>query len=1500
MPSKQQTQSKALNGSAGKSSSSSAAAKNMATTSAASAPSTTTPPPPPPPPFNSIPHASSGDRLMGVEVSSSIPALMSELGELLQQTPGSGGGGSSGAAAGSGLWRGQNGGLLFEHLDGVGTSPTEAAAAAALFSGMEANRSRIDHISPSALERLSQVFSLQQRQTGFTSSAVTAATVAAGAAAAAFKRGSSGSNGNGNSHSSGSGSGSGSAAPATVEVLNDDDDGDADADSASGSSTAAEEVLRAVYRDGSGDHDASSAGGAGAAGRRHSLDEMFEMMQRSIGSCARGVDKGGSGDLSVDPAAYADPLTQLELFRAMMVATSKSRTGGSGGSAAAAAAATEGKSDEAASRSRTTSAATANSRSGVATPAGAASNADCGLPSHFRNFLDVLSPQLISQLMLQQRTSKTGAAAAAAASKASEGTAAAAAAAVAQEVDMATSGVANLLDLQQRAERVRDLSCATLEALADDEVSDSKSGSLRDLLLVDPAVATASGAVSPELELSSAKVGYCLTEAAAVAVSMLWSYLGNQQKEAPLLLGYTREEAQSQFNLLLFRLRQELFAQPPASLKEVSRCFGSGVQEDPEDIYSAINGVGVLLFFTCKPLALLEKACGELRISLSDSANADSNVMPELIAEKLAAFLYPMKEGKLTFAQLSFIPRLQVHEHAPGNYTCTIDNASNMGRMLRERLLSNRFSCNKIKWRAAIVSDKGDLKFQVWHRHTTPLSVHVLVRTSEPKKKRRSGAAGGEDKDGASGSGAAGSEELRASSALFMERQVTAAPGEMVGFTQDFLGLAVALSSPTTLQHGYRTYNKVDDRLVFQFSLQLSSVGGAPLDSTAAALSVAAANANTTTTTTAHARAAATAAAVAGKPTNDEQEPSVCGSTAGKTDGGDSKDDPDAELHAALRRVGQSESAARAAIEDTARWDYRHLQNDESREAHRAQQRAEDRERKALLAKAGPTPDLVKEVEKLAQSVQTAQQQIAKLTKEKNKDEKEGEKTAERLAQHQAELSTLLETIESGEAELARLEAETTAAESRVQEKQARRSRKEAKREEQNQWTALKRVLEPTSSTTHHDTLAINDFGSFLHSSSTVAAAAPLAQQLSGLAIGPLSSSSLFGSGGIGGGGGGGGGAGMPPLAGGGLSAFGTDPFSARGPMMGTSPSSGAPSATPVFSTQPKLGTSSSSSLGTNANANHHHHQHQHHNTSSGGGSRRSTSPGAVGGGHSHMNGGLQGAATATTPSITAHHPGSVSPMVPPSPGVMSNASAAMGGGRSSPASAVGVPIGSPGMPLSGGNGVLGGGGGGGGGLSFGLAPSLFSTNPVSHTPHSAGVHHNIQNSLYTSLDANAQPFSPSPPPTMPPKLGSAVVPQTTVPPSGAVGNASSSSGAGGFAFTVTAGAHPVLVGGTSSPLYTGGSAAFSAGSAHDIAAHSPSPFSTTPMSTPAASSIYTVNGGGHGSAHDPQQQQQQHVHPAQQQQQQSSSSPLSSLFPPRPNTPNELLSFSTGLQWRN
>lgn len=1493
MPAKQSSKSggkgnannNATSGKANKSSSATSTPQQSNQSAASAAPAASAASPATAPSFDSLPHATSGERLKGVEVGSTIPALMSELGVLLQQTPG-----GSASGGGGGVSRGQHGGLLFEDID-------FASDAAAVLSD-DVSR-RLEQIPPGALERLSHVFQLQRRQAQ-----------ASVVAAAAASRGSAG--------------GSGSPSAEVVDSEDDVNGEENEADRRSGSSgttghtTPAPPASAAAAAAATASVNAGGGGGGeydpySAAGRRHNLEEMFEMMQRSIGNYARnaaaaaaggggggGVGGGGgsggydggsakdrplgagalAGDFGLDPSAYADPLTQLEIFRTMMVATSKGRGAGGVG--------LDGRDDgDVRSRgARGNAGATA-----AATGAGGrvAAGIDMQANNPFQSFLDVLGPQLFGQVRLQQRaaTGKAAGGAAGAGTLGKDGDGGVAGlsgtppAAMMRDLDGTPTGAANLSDLQKRVEQVRVLSSSTLEDLAADDVSDSTSGNLRGLLLGDGADAAAAAAPAPEPELSSAKVGYCLTEAAAVAVSMLWSYLGLQPQpppltEASLQLGLIREAMQSQANLLLFRLRQELAGRSSASLIEIARCFGGVVAAEPEDIYRGVNGVGVLLFFACKPLSLLERTCAELGISLSDCANADSNVMAELIAEKLAAFFYPMKEGKLTVAHLSFVPRMQVHEHAPGNYTCTVDNASYMGRMLRERLLSNRFSCNKIKWRAAVVQDKGELNFFVWHRCATPLSVHLLVRTSEPKKKKRSASAkdgGAADAKGSHHHGddreLSATDELRANSALFMERHVTAAPGEMIGFAEDFLALGVALGSPTTQQHGYRTYNKADDRLVFQFSLQLSNMDGTSLDGTAAAAAAAAAGLP-------NAAAAAGANRNGGKQSTphpqqsqqnagEEVEPSVSGSIAGRTDGGDSKEDAEAELRAAVHAFTETETAARAVIADTAHLEYRHLQNDECRDAHQSRRRAEDRERKALLAKVGPPAELIKEVEKLAQAVQAAQQQISKLSKERQKDDKENEKMAEKLAQHQSDLAQLMDTLGSGEEELSRLEAETAAAERRIADKRTRQARKEVKRAEQNQWTALKRVLEPTSSSTHHDTLAINDFGSFLQSSVSTAAQPTTSMP-------PLATTSSH--------------AGMSSA--GGLNAFGTDPYSVR--QATTTPPSVAANMTPVFSTQPKLGHVAGGVNGVSA---------LHHPLLDGGGS-----------------------------SSASTHPGMVSPMVPPSPGVVSNASAAMGS-RNSPASAVAASLGSPGMPLmgmasaaaggnngnanannamGGGNGVggrssvspsnammMGGGGGNGGGigssnsganasavgpaggLSFGLAPSLFSTNPVSHASHSNLVGGPMgpgagPSNLYTSLDANAQPFSPSPPPGSP----------------GVVSNSAHShggnggGGGGGFAFTVTAGAgmHGGLAGpASSSPLYQAGQA-FTSG--HDLLAHSPSPFSTTPMST-GGNGLFMVgsnSGVGSGNAGDV--------------------GHHSGVFPQQPHNPNEVLAFSTSLQWRN
>lgn len=922
--------------------------------------------------------------------------------------------------------------------------------------------------------------------------------------------------------------------------------------------------------------------------------------------------------------------------------------------------------------------------------------------------LDILSSEIMAQALQDRgemerlKTMRSNGNGATAAASAIPGFEEATALATVRELSRATRGRPRMMDPEDRMTKVHSLSQPTLDELAVDGGAYTASSS--------------STSVQPgEASIGSSRVGACLTECAAVVVAMLWSSVDLNASDPAFVAWQMRQETKEVYDALLDGLCQNLTQRSGAMwATEMMKHFGLSITTGVEDVYCAVNATALMLFFASKPLPLLERTCSELGVSLSDSANTDSNVMPELIAEKLAHLFYPMQCGRLSISAVSFLPRLQVHEHTPGSYTCTIDNASHMGRMLRERIVGNRFSCQKIKFRAVLIGTKGRLSLQVWHRSSTPLLLHAALRTCEPKKRKSKGGKGN-----GNGSAAAGEPERLATVCQLSERSVEAAPGVMVSLNDESLDLAVLLDSSSLEDNGCRTYSADTNRITFQLALTLSNIDGAPLDGT---------NASVTAT---------------GKPSQQGAPPE------------EEAANPSEVLEKAVSDLSNSETTARQSIEDASNLEYRHLSNEECRSSQQAQRKAEDRERKALLAQVGPSPELLRDVEKLTNLVQVAQQNIAKLAKEKAKEEREVSKTEEKVSQQRAELKQLLLVIEQTEAQITRVDRDTVEAEARIKEKNDRISRKETRRAEQSQWTALKRVLEPTMTSSHHDTLAINDFGTFLHSPAPSASRRDDDENGAADAAPPRLSTSLgFQA------------AASPPTANslmaspgvlGGIAAFATDPFSVRP----TGPSNGLGTAPPVFSTHPKLG----AAIG-------------------------SAAPGA-------------------SSSLA-------SPMVPPSPAMTSGISQMTN--CSNPASSAAMTSGS----------VLMGGGSSSGGLSFGLAPSPFSTNPVSHTSHP----HQGNGSLYTTLDANAQPFSPSPAPP-----GATMAPNSSA---GAGVTLSSSSGGGGggsvpFAFTVTAGVGTsagVAVGNAisasgNSPLYQGGGNVFPCSEVGSM----PSPFTTASVS---------------------------------------------------------------------
>lgn len=468
---------------------------------------------------------------------------------------------------------------------------------------------------------------------------------------------------------------------------------------------------------------------------------------------------------------------------------------------------------------------------------------------------------------------------------------------------------------------------------------------------------------------------------------------------------------------------------------------------DAEGVYKAISGIGALLLFNTLPLDVLKKCCKELSIHTAEDAFMDPHLLPETLAEKISAYLYPLPSAeKISLSHLMFLPRLQVNECSAGTYICSIENARNIGQLPLERYTSNRFSCNKIKWRCILQFKRGFLHLYLWHRHTCSLNTHIMIRTAESKKRK-----------GRQQSNSAEKAEDGSHPPLFMESEALAEPNELVAVPR-FLSLHDALSSLTTSSDGLRTYNPADDRIVFQLSLSINQTNGS-------FMSLDAENSRSISHKDSSADVGGELSQQSSVPLNDDEKRLKA-----------------FLLRQAISIVTENEASAREVVSSTWHSGYRQLQYTEYREAQRARQAARERERKALLAKAGPSPELHREVEKYKQLVQTSQQQVAKLQKEKQAEEKENKKLKDKLEEARAELDRLRVAHDAKNAELAKIEEDTRAAQARVAEKRKTIEQRRQRREQINRWNDMKQDEQQIVATTNsHDALAINDFGLFLN-----------------------------------------------------------------------------------------------------------------------------------------------------------------------------------------------------------------------------------------------------------------------------------------------------------------------------------------------------------------------------------------------------------------------------------
>lgn len=461
--------------------------------------------------------------------------------------------------------------------------------------------------------------------------------------------------------------------------------------------------------------------------------------------------------------------------------------------------------------------------------------------------------------------------------------------------------------------------------------------------------------------------------------------------------------------------------------------------KDTESVYRGVSGIGALLLFNSLSLDVLKKCCKELGISITEDASMDVHLLTEVLAEKISAYLYPIPDGeRLSFSRLLFLPRFQIHECASNTYMCSIDNSRHLGHLPLERYISNRFSCNKIKFRCLLQAKRGFLNIYLWHRHTTPLNAHLLIRTAEARKKRRNG---GEKQDN-------GADSTSSSGGLLVEYEISAEPNELVG-VGDFMSLQDALNSSTVASQGLKTYNAAEDRIVFQMLLSISATNGSFLE---------------------------------GQEVLNQKELFDGLPSDTRNQSFDSLSDEDKrqqEFKYVVTSLADDEETAREAVRSNWHYGFRQLQYAEYREAQRARHATRERERKILLAKAGPSPELIRDVEKYKQLVQSSNQQVAKLLKDKAAEEKEAKRLRERVEEGRSEMERLRVLNEEKANQLSTIEEEISLTQKRQMEKRKTIERRRQRRESEVPWDDVKG--ENNGTTSAHDALAISDFGLFLN-----------------------------------------------------------------------------------------------------------------------------------------------------------------------------------------------------------------------------------------------------------------------------------------------------------------------------------------------------------------------------------------------------------------------------------
>lgn len=510
--------------------------------------------------------------------------------------------------------------------------------------------------------------------------------------------------------------------------------------------------------------------------------------------------------------------------------------------------------------------------------------------------------------------------------------------------------------------------------------------------------------------------------------------------------------------------------------KNFAVIFGLEADSTAHDVCVAVAGLGIAAFFEPLPLPLIEKVCQELDLPPVDS-KVDPDLLHEALSHRICAHFYPAL-GRLPDMNLRCTTQLTVHENGPGSYTCTIDNALLMDLIMRQVHTSNRFACRKVKWRARVEVQNGELCFSVIHRDAKPYNVTMVVRTSEKGKKKKPTDDGSVAQNGAGG--------------LYLEKQDVAVCGVPVGFC-GIVPVQHVYRHLTTAPNGLRLYNRAEDRVIFQFSMEISAYDeGAVVEESVK-----------------HAAPAAVAAPVPqakGKGTTGGHSNTVDPSNAGQTIAEliEQEEREKREKLAAKHRqkndkrtklLEQTESQARDQILSQQSTSHSQLMADCTKSFQKATQKKKDRERKQELARATPSTELSAQLTALEQAVRQARSAFSKLAQEKAKEDKEIASLTHQLETRNEELEALQSATEENELTLQQLQEELEAAEehnaakSKALEAKKERQLRRKKSSNSNQASLTSAAYGGSTSAdndaNNQTTLSIKDFQSFWNISST-------------------------------------------------------------------------------------------------------------------------------------------------------------------------------------------------------------------------------------------------------------------------------------------------------------------------------------------------------------------------------------------------------------------------------